>query len=79
MQIKVKYFAMLREQTGKKEEQINTDARNPLELYAELSKKYQLKADLKHLMVAINEKYATFDSSICDRDTVVFIPPVAGG
>ena len=30
-------------------------------------------------LVAVNQEYASLDSTVCDGDEVAFIPPVAGG
>ncbi|MBT3980812.1 MAG: MoaD/ThiS family protein [Bacteriovoracaceae bacterium] len=79
MKIKVKYFAMLRASAGKSEEELETTASTPSELFGELKERYNFKIDHHHLKVAINESYAPFDQSLCESDTVVFIPPVAGG
>jgi len=79
MKIKVKYFAAMREASGVNEEVINSNAINPLELYKELKEKYPLFLDEKHLKVALNEQYVSFSHPLDDLDTVVFIPPVAGG
>ncbi|MCB9059940.1 MAG: molybdopterin converting factor subunit 1 [Halobacteriovoraceae bacterium] len=79
MKIKIKYFAQFREETGKSEEEISTSVSNPEDLYKELSKKYSFLLDAKNIKVAIDEKYVPFNHPLKENDTVVFIPPVAGG
>ena len=79
MKIKIKYFAAMRETTGIGEEILESEAKTPLELFKVINQKYQFKIGLNHLKVAINENYVPIDTIIEHSDTVVFIPPVAGG
>lgn len=79
MKLKVKYFAAMREKAGVSEEILETNCKDALELLNELDKKYNFNLDRDHLKVAINEEYSSFDSSLKENDTLVFIPPVAGG
>jgi len=76
--INVEYFAILREQTGCDSEVIRGDLRSPADLYASLSERYML-ADRDTLKVAVNDEFSDWDAPLNDGDTVVFIPPVAGG
>ncbi len=79
MHIHVKYFAAMRENTGKVEEHFMTSAKTVEELFWELEAKYHFSISKNNLKVAINQNYQTFDTELRDHDTVVFIPPVAGG
>jgi len=79
MKIKVKYFAMLRESAGKKEELIDLENSNIRDLFNQLNQKYRFSIDDHHLAVAINGHYRNWDYLMSDGDEVVFIPPVAGG
>jgi len=79
MNIQIKYFAALREQSGKSEETIKTDAETPGDIYSELKKKYQFTLDTDKLQIAVNDNYESFDYRLKDFDVLVFIPPVAGG
>lgn len=78
-QIKIKYYAALREQTGLSEEDRETNARSAADLYQELAQFYQFTLSRDYLKVAINNQYQPLDSLLKPGDTVVFIPPVAGG
>ena len=49
MKISVKYFASLRDQTGKSEETLETQAKNGLELFQELKQKYDFSLETKHI------------------------------
>lgn len=77
--ITVAYFAVLREQRGISEEQIETSAKTGAELYAELSEKHGFSLVPSQLKLVVNEEFREWDTEIGAGDTVVFIPPVAGG
>ena len=79
MKVEVKYFAALREVAATSSEVVETTATNAVELYAELDSKYQFGIVQDNLKVAINECYVDFSTVLKENDTVVFIPPVAGG
>jgi molybdopterin-guanine dinucleotide biosynthesis protein A len=75
----VHYYALLREQAGRSEEQLVSTARTPRELYQELAQRhpFTLTADL--LRVAVNAEFAEWTVPLAAGDVVVFLPPVAGG
>lgn len=77
--IHVQYFALLREERGCAGEEIETTARTAIELYDELRKLHGLSMPVGALKVAIRDEFALWDQRIEDRDTVSFLPPVAGG
>jgi len=77
--IRIRYFAILREQAGKSEEALSTDAATPVELFAELRKRYPFTLDPQQLKVAINTEFREWHTPLQEGDSVVFIPPVAGG
>jgi molybdenum cofactor guanylyltransferase len=79
MQIKVQYFAILREQAGRSEETVATAARTPLDLYAELQRRHPFSLGADSLRVAINAEFSDWSQPLAEGDAVVFIPPVAGG
>ncbi len=79
MKITIKYFAAMREAVGKSKEIINTTAKTPSELLQQLKQRYIIDFKESDLKVALNEEYTLFSSPLTERDTVVFIPPVAGG
>jgi molybdenum cofactor guanylyltransferase len=79
MQIKVQYFAILREQAGRSEETVATAARTPRDLYAELQRRHPFSLDADSLRVAINAEFSDWSQTLVEGDAVVFIPPVAGG
>jgi molybdenum cofactor guanylyltransferase len=75
----VQYYALLREQAGRREETLESRARSPRELYDELSARYPFTLPTEVLRVAINSEFADWSAPLKDGDVVVFIPPVAGG
>jgi molybdenum cofactor guanylyltransferase len=75
----VQYYAVLREQAGRREESLTTSARTPRELYRELAQRYPFSLDPTVLRVAINGEFGDWTAPLTDGDSVVFIPPVAGG
>jgi molybdopterin synthase sulfur carrier subunit len=79
-QIHVRFFALLREQTGCSTLQVETTAADPLALYAELQARFPgLTFPVALLRVSRNERYADPTVPLAAGDRVVFIPPVAGG
>jgi molybdopterin-guanine dinucleotide biosynthesis protein A len=77
--LRVQYYAILREQAGRSEETLDTSAATPAELYAELRKRHPFQLGAEQLKVALNSEFADWQTSLKHGDTVVFIPPVAGG
>jgi len=77
--ITVQYYALLREQAGRRNEALLTQARTPAELYAELSRRYPFSLAPEVLRVAINAEFREWSAPLTEGDAVVFIPPVAGG
>lgn len=78
-QVNVRYFALLREQAGRGGEALQTEARTPQELYAQLQRERGLKLAPKFLRVAVNDEFGDWQQPLRDGDTVAFLPPVAGG
>ena len=77
--ITVQYYALLREQAGRRSEALVSHARTAAELYAELASRYPFSLAPEVLRVAINAEFREWSAPLADGDTVVFIPPVAGG
>jgi sulfur-carrier protein len=78
-QVRVQYYAMLREERGISDENIDTSANTAGELYAELQRAHGFTLDAGQLKVVVNAEFAEWDRPLSAGDTVVFIPPVAGG
>ena len=77
--LRVQYFAALRDQAGRSEETVATQARTPLALYQELRVARRLQLRPEQLRVAVNEDFADWSRPLRSGDSVVFLPPVAGG
>jgi molybdopterin-guanine dinucleotide biosynthesis protein A len=77
--LKVRYFALLREQAGRSEEALESAAATPRELYAELQQRHGLKLAPEFLRVAVNDEFGSWTQPLKPGDTVAFLPPVAGG
>ena len=76
--VRVQYFAVLRERAGRASEEVETRAGTARELFAELDERYRFPK-LTSLKVAINDEFRDWGCAVADGDSVVFIPPVAGG
>ena len=79
MQLKVQYYALMREQAGRSEEALETSAATPADLYTELAARYGFTLAREHLKVAVNSEFSGWSRRLAANDAVVFIPPVAGG
>ena len=79
MKIKVRYFALFREQTGCASESIDCSVSTAAELFQLMAEKHSgLKTEAAAL-VAINDEMAGWETPLADGDEVLFFPPVAGG
>ena len=81
MRVRLLYFAVLRDITGKSEEVIELpEGTRAAEIWNRLRGKHdQLARYERPPMTAINETYVSPDQPLRDGDEVAFIPPVAGG
>ncbi len=78
-QLQVRYYALLREQAGRSAETVTSRARDARELFEELRAARGLTMRPEQLRVAVNEEFADWERPLEAGDTVVFLPPVAGG
>ena len=79
MQLKIQYYALMREQAGRSEETVETSATTPADLYTELAARYGFTLSREQLKVAVNSEFSDWSRRLAANDAVVFIPPVAGG
>ena len=81
MNVKVKFFAILREKAGVSEALRElSDGSTVNDLWQALQKDYpKLAVPGFRLLYAVNQEYVTPDYVLKDSDEVVFIPPVSGG
>ena len=79
MQLKIHYYALMREQAGRSEETLDTSAATPADLYGELLARYGFTLAREQLKEAVNSEFSEWSRPLAAGDDVVFIPPVAGG
>jgi molybdopterin converting factor subunit 1 len=77
--VRLKYYALLREQAGRGDESVETPAADAAALYEELAARHGFSLTRSQLRVAVNAEFADWSRPLADGDEVVFIPPVAGG
>ena len=75
MQISVQYFAILREQRGVSSEELEVSPMNVADLYLSLD----LAVAPSIIRYAVNSEFVSGEYMLKEGDSVVFIPPVAGG
>jgi len=78
-QVRVQYFAVLREQAKRGEERVETNAGTPAGLYQELARRHGFTLPAAHLKVAIDDEFGAWHAPLPDNARVAFIPPLAGG
>jgi len=78
-QINIQYYALLREQAGRSSETLVTTAATPRELYGQLRERHPFSLAPEMLRVAVNCEFSDWEQRLNAGDSVVFIPPVAGG
>lgn len=76
MSITVKFFASLRERMGRAEA---TLAAQDMGTVDAVWRAVSAEAPPANTLVAVNQEYAQWDSSVKDGDEVAFFPPVTGG
>ncbi len=78
-QVKVLYFASLRDAAQVPGETIETEARTLASFYDELRIRHQFTLPRERLRVAVDDVFAKWEDAPRDGSEVVFIPPVSGG
>jgi len=77
MSIKVLFFASLRDEIGRGEDEIEAaSVKNVADVWDTVAGG---KAMPSNLLMAINQDYVTADATVGDNDEVAFFPPVTGG
>jgi molybdopterin converting factor subunit 1 len=81
MQVRIRYFAGLREATKTEGETLDLpDDATAVDVRALLGERYPALARLlPPCAVAVNRAYVAADAPLHDGDELVFIPPVGGG
>ena len=82
MQIKVLFFATLRDLAGEKTLSLTLpgDTTTVATVKQHLIERFpRMEANLNAALISVNEDYAFAEDAIADGDTVAFFPPVSGG
>ncbi len=79
MSIWVQYYAVFRERRGLGEDSVETSARTVGELYAELSARHGFTLPAPLVRASVDLSFRPLETELAGGETVVFIPPVAGG
>ena len=77
--VKIRYFAQLKDERGCEEESLQTSTGDAAALFRELSATHGFTLDPQNLRVAVNDEFVDWHHDLNDGDTIVYIPPVAGG
>ena len=75
----IRYFAILREQRGLVEEQLETEAATPAMVYEELRTRHGFTLPADRVRAAVNGEFVVSSLPLRSGDALIFIPPVAGG
>ena len=81
MSVRIRYFAALREATGRDEEPLDLPSEaTSATVRALLAERYPALANvLPRCAVALNRSYVSADTTLHDGDELAFIPPLGGG
>ena len=79
MQVRVLYFASLRDAAGVADEMLETQAADLRALYAELQARHGFALSLERLRVAVDGAFADWGAAPVQGSEIAFIPPVSGG
>lgn len=78
-QVRLLYFASLRDAAGVSAETVQTQTPDLRALYVELQLRHRFALPVGNLRVAVNGVFARWDDVlVCDSE-IAFIPPVSGG
>ena len=79
MKVRVRYFALFREQAGCASETVDWSGGTVKELFQKVSAEHPPLEPQAAALVAINEEMSDWDAAVKENDEVLFFPPVAGG
>ena len=81
MNIRIRYFASLREITEKNEETLSVQEGTTVALLRDtlLARYPRLQTVMERAVCAVNHHYVSLETELHEGDEVVFIPPVGGG
>ena len=77
MSIKVRYFASLKDQVGRSEDELNTkNALTVRDVWQQLNPQLTMP---ESVLAAVNMDYVAMNATVNEGDEVAFFPPVTGG
>ena len=79
MNLKVLYFASLRDAAGCETENVSTASADARGVYDELRRRHGFALLPERIRIAVNGEFAKWDCVLADGDEVAFLPPVSGG
>lgn len=79
MNVRVLYFASLRDAAGTEAEEVQTQAADLAALHDELQARHRWALPRARLRVAVDGRFAGWQDAPREGSTVAFIPPVSGG
>ncbi|MCL4817908.1 MAG: molybdopterin converting factor subunit 1 [Vicinamibacteria bacterium] len=81
MQVRVRFFASLRDVAGRAEQVLELPAGATPESawQALVAQRPELAPRRASLAAAVNRRYGRFDAPLADGDELAFLPPVSGG
>lgn len=80
MEIKVVLYGIARDIIGSQHYELVIDKTMSVEsLLSHLKSEFPKLNELKSLLIAVNDEYASDSYMLQDKDEVVLIPPVSGG
>lgn len=77
--VRIRYFAALRDQSGRAEELWQTTETSAASLFEQVKQRYGFALQAEHVRLAVNGRYCVWDTVLAEGDEVVFVPPVSGG
>jgi molybdopterin converting factor small subunit len=78
-QFTVNWFAAYRDVTGLAQQQVQSAASSPAELFAEMTRQYPDLSQYTRALVAIDDQMASWDAALSGGEQILFFPPVGGG
>ena len=79
MKVRVRYFALFREQAGCASESVDFPGGTAMELFQMMTAKHPSLSAQAAALVAVNDEMSAWEEPINEGDEVLFFPPVAGG
>jgi len=77
--VRVRYFALFREQTGCASETLEWAGGTARDLFELVSGKHPALTAEAAALVAVNDEMADWATPVGEGDEILFFPPVAGG